>query len=145
MRTVGGKATPERHSCPLQRRRWGCQLLPLLLRGAGRSRGSAGLGETVGKRGDGEGGGWRRRLEGVRERTGGPRLPEGGSVPWARESLAGSLREKFPEAAVMETACARRGGQGEGASQARRCARAGKKHPGKRRGQGRPGATLPVA
>lgn len=25
-------------------------------------------------------------------------------MPWARESLAGSLREKFPEAAVMETA-----------------------------------------
>lgn len=52
----------------------------------------------------GEGGGWRRGLEGVRKRTGGPRLPESGSVPWARESLAGSLREKFPEAAVMETA-----------------------------------------
>lgn len=45
----------------------------------------------------------RRGLEEVRERTGGPQLPEGGSVPWAWESLAGSLCEKFSEAAVMET------------------------------------------
>lgn len=71
------------------------------------------LNEVVGRRGSVGGGGWRSRLCGVRERTGGPLLTEGGSVPWARESLAVSLREKFSEAAVMEIVYVRRDGQGE--------------------------------
>lgn len=91
------------------------------------------LNEVVGRRGSVGGGGWRSRLYGVRERTGGPPLAEGGSVPWAQESLAGSLREKFSEAAVMEIVYVCRDGQGEGASQTRRCVRDGKKCPGKQK------------
>lgn len=87
-----------------QKHHWGCILhqAALLQQGAcvlqeaARSNGQLGTEEAAGR--------WRRRgLEGVRERTGGPQLPEGGSVPWAWESLTGSLCEKFSEAAVMET------------------------------------------
>lgn len=54
-----------------------------------------------------------------------------GSVPWALESLAGSLHEKFPESAVIEIAYTHR--QGEGASQICRSVRDGKKCLGKQK------------
>lgn len=69
------------------------------------------------------GGGWQSRLYGVKERTGGPPLAEGESMPWAWESLAESLHEKFSEAAVMEIVYTWRDGQGEGASQTHRYTR----------------------
>lgn len=77
----------------------------------------------VGRRGSVGGDGWRSSLYRVRERTRGPPLAEGGSVPWARESLSGSLHEKFSEAAVMEIVYMYRDGQEEGASQTHRCVR----------------------
>lgn len=48
-------------------------------------------------------------------------------MPWALESLAGSLCEKFPEFAVMEIVYTHSMGQGEGASQICRSVRDGKK------------------
>lgn len=75
---------------------------------------------------------------GVRERTGGPALAEGGSASWAPESLAGSLREKFSEAAVMEIVPAGSDGQGEGARQRRGCVRMEKNVLESRRGRGGP-------
>lgn len=92
------------------------------------------LSEVVGRRGSVGGGGWWSRLYRVRERTGGPPLTEGGSVPWALESLAGSLHEKFPEFAVMEIVYTRSIGQGEGESQICRSVRDGKKCLGKQKG-----------
>lgn len=58
----------------------------------------------------------------------------GGSVPWALESLAWSLPEKFPKFAVMEIVCTHSMGQGEGASQICRSVKAGKKCLGKQKG-----------
>lgn len=92
------------------------------------------LSEVVGRRGSVGGGGWWSRLYRVRERTGGPPLAEGGSVPWALESLAGSLHEKFPEFAVMEIVYTHSIGQGEGESQICRSVRDGKKCLGKQKG-----------